>query len=374
MLSYWEREQFINKPDFCIVGSGIVGLTSALFLKRKNPQSEVIIVEKGFLPDGASTKNAGFCCFGSVSELVDDFEKWPKVEVLVLAEKRFQGLVLLRNLLGSEAMEYESLGGYEVFRSNSDFEKYFTQAEQLNKDFNSSIGKQVYSNASNQINDFGFKGVVGMIKNNFEGQVNTGKMIQALLDLVKASGVKIFFGLEVKSFEDSKNNVVVHTSNDFEFTCGKLIVTTNGFAKQLLPKLDVKPARAQVLITKPIQGLKFKGSFHYDQGYYYFRNVGNRVLFGGGRNLDFEKEETFEGGLTTLVQSKLEELLSKVILPETKFEIDMRWSGIMGVGSEKKTIVKQVSENVFCGVRMGGMGVALGSLVGREICELVSDF
>ena len=36
----------------------------------------------------------------------------------------------------------------------------------------------------------------------------------------------------------------------------------------------------------------------------------------------------------------------------------MRWAGIMGVGKTKKPIVKKLSENVSCGVRMGGMGVA----------------
>jgi hypothetical protein len=42
----------------------------------------------------------------------------------------------------------------------------------------------------------------------------------------------------------------------------------------------------------------------------------------------------------------------------------------MGVGSQKKPIVKQLSNHVYCGVRMGGMGVAIGSLIGKE----VSDF
>ena len=48
----------------------------------------------------------------------------------------------------------------------------------------------------------------------------------------------------------------------------------------------------------------------------------------------------------------------------------------MGLGSrnlsgQKKTIVKQVSNHVFCGVRFGGMGVAIGSLVGKELEELI---
>ena len=43
----------------------------------------------------------------------------------------------------------------------------------------------------------------------------------------------------------------------------------------------------------------------------------------------------------------------------------------MGVGTHKKPIVEQLSNNVYCGVRMGGMGVAIGSLVGQELADLV---
>ena len=42
----------------------------------------------------------------------------------------------------------------------------------------------------------------------------------------------------------------------------------------------------------------------------------------------------------------------------------------MGIGNQKKAIVKQISNNVFCGIRLGGMGVAIGSLIGKELAEL----
>ncbi|MDC6470952.1 FAD-dependent oxidoreductase, partial [Flavobacteriales bacterium] len=133
----------------------------------------------------------------------------------------------------------------------------------------------------------------------------------------------------------------------------------------------VQPARAQVIITKPINNLKIKGSFHLQEGYYYFRNIDDRILIGGGRNLDFSNEKTMNFGQTDLIQNKLEEILKTIILPTTSFEIDQRWSGIMGVGDKKKPIVKQISNHVFCGVRLGGMGIAIGSLVGRELAALV---
>ncbi|HTF04261.1 MAG TPA: FAD-dependent oxidoreductase, partial [Bacteroidia bacterium] len=125
------------------------------------------------------------------------------------------------------------------------------------------------------------------------------------------------------------------------------------------------------LITHEIPGLKLRGTFHYDEGYYYFRNVGNRVLFGGGRNLDFSAEKTTEHALTSVVQEKLDELLSTMILPGVEFKVDMRWAGTMGVGKTKSPIVKKIDEHVFCAVRMGGMGIALGSLTGEEVAELV---
>ena len=108
-----------------------------------------------------------------------------------------------------------------------------------------------------------------------------------------------------------------------------------------------------------------------DKGYYYFRNIGDRILLGGGRNLDFETETTTEFGQTEIIQNKLEQLLKEVILPNQTFDIEHRWSGIMGVGNSKKTIVSQLSENVYCGVRLGGMGIAIGSLIGKELADLV---
>jgi len=94
-------------------------------------------------------------------------------------------------------------------------------------------------------------------------------------------------------------------------------------------------------------------------------------FFGGGRNLDFEGETTTSHDTTELIQNRLEELLKTVILPHQEFEIEHRWSGTMGVGTHKKPIVEQLSNNVYCGVRMGGMGVAIGSLVGQELADLI---
>ncbi len=124
-----------------------------------------------------------------------------------------------------------------------------------------------------------------------------------------------------------------------EIKTNHVIVCSNGFAKQFLDD-DIDPARAQVLITKPINNLPFKGTFHYDKGYYYFRNIHDRVLFGGGRNLDFEGEKTTKMECSDLIMDELKSILSTVILPNTPHEVDYTWAGVMGVGTLKHPIVK----------------------------------
>ena len=106
-------------------------------------------------------------------------------------------------------------------------------------------------------------------------------------------------------------------------------------------------------------------------GNVYFRIYRNRVLLGCARNLDLEGEQTEEYGSNDSISDYLLSFLSETILPDIPFKIAHSWSGIIAIGESKKPIIKKISENVFLGVRMGGMGVAIGSLVGKQLSELV---
>jgi gamma-glutamylputrescine oxidase len=371
-VSYWEIETYFNHVDLTIIGSGIVGLTAAIETKKKHPNLKVIVLERGTLPLGASTKNAGFSCFGSVSELLSDLKKTSENEVGILLEKRWKGLQKLRQTIGDLPMDYFQHGGYEIFNDEEFYVECESKIPYLNDVMKRQLGlNEVYRTAHHKIKEFGFSKVPFIIENSYEGQINTGKMMIRLIQIAQQLGVIILNALEVESIQETQNHVTIQLTNGLDFNTKKIIIATNGFAKQLLPELDVQPARAQVLITEPIPNLKIQGTFHYDEGYYYFRNIDQRILLGGARNADFKGEETYTMEVTTMIQNKLEELLSTVILPNQPYEIAHRWSGIMGVGETKTTIVKQISENVFCSVRMGGMGVAIGSLIGSEVAELV---
>ena len=374
-LSYWEKKTYFTDVDFCIVGSGIVGLNAALHLQKKFPGQNILVLDRGFLPYGASTRNAGFACFGSISELLHDLKSHSEEEVFTLVAKRWNGLQRLRHNIGDRNMRYEEYGGYEIFteQQNELYRQCVDAIASFNKQLKEVIGiNDVYAVMDNRIKEFGFGNVSHMIWNRAEGQIDTGLMMDALLNKVRSAGVKVVNGLNVERFHDEGTHAEIISSEGLIIKAKKLLFATDGFAKHLLPELNVKPGRAQVLITSPIENLPFKGTFHYDEGYYYFRDADGRVLLGGGRNLDFEGEQTTTFGVTEQIQNRLSEMLREVILPGKKFSVEMRWSGIMGLGEKKTTIIKKLSPHVYCAVRLGGMGIAIGSLVGEEAADLLA--
>lgn len=368
-LSYWELKNWFANIDYTIVGSGIVGLHTALRLRERFPTAKILVLERGMLPQGASTKNAGFACFGSLSEIMDDLKTHSEDDVVALIEKRWKGLQLLRKTLGDQAIDFKPHGGYELFLKEDEFgfSECVSKIPFINEILKPLFKADVFSK---EVDRFGFSNIQEyLIFNPFEAQIDTGNMMQELLKQAVSADILILNQQTLKSYADAGNHVEV-VVNDFSFKTQKLLFATNGFAGELT-KGEVRPARAQVLITEPIHNLDIKGTFHLDRGYYYFRNINDRILLGGGRNLDFEGETTTEFGQTKIIQNKLEDLLKNVILPNQDFQIAHRWSGIMGIGNSKNPVVTQLSENVFCGVRLGGMGVAIGSLIGTELADLI---
>ena len=368
-LSYWEKSTYLENIDFLIIGSGIVGLSTAIFLKKKNKNYKVLVIDRGYLPTGASTKNAGFTCFGSPTELFDDLQNMNELTVWDTFSNRYMGLNTLFELVQKDKIAYRECKSWDIISSkkNNDITKDFI--EYINhKAYEITGVKEIYHEDKLISSKFGFEGINTSYCNKLEGAIHTGKMIQELYKKAILNDVNVLFGMNAEKLDHSAQENVIETQFG-EIKAKNTIIATNGFAKKWI-KDDILPARAQVIITNEIPDLKINGTFHYEKGYYYFRNVGNRVLLGGGRNLDFKGETTEEFGSSEHIHLKLQELLKNVILPKHTYEIQDSWSGIMGVGKSKSPIIKKINNNTAIGVRMGGMGVAIGAQVGKKLADL----
>ncbi|MDQ3022115.1 MAG: FAD-binding oxidoreductase [Bacteroidota bacterium] len=373
MLSFWEKNSFINY-DFVIIGSGILGLSTACEIKEKNSSRSVLVLEKGILPSGASTRNAGFACFGSLTEILSDFERIGEEETVSLVEKRYEGINLLRKRLNDERIGFLNYGGYELID-----EKHLQAIDKIsfvNKKLKNIFKADTFEVKNGKIKKFGFNEseVKSVVYSSFESQIDTGKMMSSLIDYTSSLGVRIINGCEVETLSEKENYVKVITKNnsgkeEIKFNAKSVIICTNAFTNILFPEMNVLPGRGQVIVTKPIEGLKIKGVYHLDEGFYYFRNFETRIIFGGGRNLDFEKENTTEFELNEKILNNLKDKLDKIILPNQKYEIDFCWSGIMGFNEIKRPVIKKISDRIIFALSCNGMGIALSPFISKEIVK-----
>jgi len=373
MISYWQQSAWFDRTDVAIIGGGIVGLSAAIHTKLKEPALRVSLFEKGPIPAGATTRNAGFACFGSVGELAEDLQNRPAHEVWTLARQRIEGLNLLRRMVGDEAIRYEACGNYELFSTKTSYEEAVAHMAAMNRELETHTGlKDTFSVPGVTPDDFGFRYVSGLIFNRHEGMLHSGRLAQALMQKARDLGVQLFYGFDVQEIHSEENGAYLQFNTpEFGLECRAVLACTNGFSKSFFPELDLRPARGLVMVTEPIPGLKFKSAFHHNRGYDYFREIDGRILIGGGRNLDIEGETTTDDAVNIKIFDYLENLLQEKILTGRPLpRIEYTWTGVMCVGTAKNPIIQQYAPHVFCAVRMGGMGVALGSQTGADAAEM----
>jgi glycine/D-amino acid oxidase-like deaminating enzyme len=371
MHSIWEKESFHSGIDVCIVGAGLTGLLTSIFLKRDRPNLKVVVLEKGFSPEGASVKNAGFACFGSVSEILDDISDSSEDVALNRVERRYEGLQKLLEIVDVANIGLQREGGYEMFDSNESglYQECIKALPYLNQKLQAVFKQDCFYPVSNKM---GFNSGNSLIFTPLEASVNSGLLIQALIQKALYLGVEIKFNTLVDGFKPSSACWTIQTG-DSELKCSKLVLATNGFTPRILQEEVIVPGRGQILLTEPIKGLELAGNYHLHQGYFYFRNYNGSVLLGGGRHLDRRNEATDSQETSEFIQNHLEHLLREVIIPGKAFQIKQRWAGTMAFGpnNEKEAIVEERARGLFLGVRLGGMGVAMAAQVASELKKLV---
>ena len=372
-ISYWEKA-FYDQADIVIVGAGLVGIQSAIALKKAIPKRNVWVLDRSAPGEGANLRNAGFACFGNIGEISDDAERMGMDEAINLYRKRYRGFQSLKQTISESQMGFEQSGGYEIFRpgDEANYEALLSNMDTINEGLfdlnnkNTFIPKQTAKLRINSTEN-GFY-------TPFEGTVQTHLLMHALRRKAQSLGVEFYEGFNVDRIEPTHlDRHLIHSKKGHSIECRAVLVCTNAWANELLPKQDIKPARGQIIVTSPIGTLPWRGLIHCDKGYIYARSLGTRILIGGGRNLDFENEETTVLESNSKITKYLEKFIRETLAPDKEFSINYKWAGIMGMSKSRAPIVKEVEGGLYCAIRMGGMGLALSAEVSKQLTGLVLE-
>lgn len=367
-VSIWEQQAFFAEQDLIIVGSGFAGLWAAYELRKKHAHWRILIVEKESAPKGASIRNAGFACFGSPTELMADTAYAGRNAVMEIAEMRWKGIEKIKKLFPASAIDFESCGGYECLSSSlHNLQKMEEEVAVLNKWFEPITQQpKTFEWCNEELHKYGFKNFDALIKNKAEGYLHSGKLAKTFMRMLQQMNIDFLFGMEVLQWEEQQNGVILNTNKGIQLKARQVLFCLNAFTTSLFPQLPVKPARGQVLVTQPVKNLTCKGGFHFHEGFYYFRNIGNCILLGGARNKAIEEETTTEFSTTNFIQKELEHFLFEHIL-KPPVDIAYRWSGIMAFTPGKKPMVHNYSGRIKAVIACNGMGVALTPIIAEQI-------
>jgi gamma-glutamylputrescine oxidase len=370
-VSWWEKSYWKN-IDVVIAGAGITGLQVADAVKRRNPDLRVIVLDRDPLALGASSRNAGFACFGSLTEFIDDIARGGEAAALELAEKRYRGLQRLRAKMGDEAIGFQQSGSLEIFTDSHKEQEALARLDAVNLLFQEITGnKETLRPESTAA--LGMRATTTGIRNVSEGLVESDKLLKALRIRAIEAGVEVYGGMEITELDRAGAELEIFAGRHAIRT-RQIVWCTNAWAGKFLPFDSHAPARGQVLVTRPVEGLTLNGAYFFNAGYTYFRTLNEqRLLLGGFRDADPESENTFSLQTGGRVWSALEAFLREVIFPGRSIEIDLAWAGTMSMGLHRAPRVERVdAQQVVC-AGMSGMGVALAAEVAEDAARIVSE-
>jgi hypothetical protein len=273
------------------------------------------------------------------------------------------------------------VGGYELI-SPERAQSILAQLPALNTFLRPVFEQDIFFDYSDRIREMGFGRTAALTFCPLEGSLHSGRMLRALKHKVLSLGVEILGGTEVHELESEAGMVEIRcrtaAGRRLNFRASVVGVCTDGLTRRLIPELDVHPARGQVLVARILNAPVPVGTFHAEEGYFYFRNLeNNEILVGGGRHLAKDEEFTDSLAISQRIQQSLEDFLKERVLPPgTHFEILQRWSGTMAFARQeavgtKTPVVGPVPglPGIHTATRTSGMGVALGMVLGEELCE-----
>ncbi|HSE67960.1 MAG TPA: FAD-binding oxidoreductase [Gemmatimonadales bacterium] len=245
-------QQGSDEATVVVVGGGLTGLWTALYLRELDPSAQVVVLEQELVAYGASGRNAGM-----LSETVDHSHS------LAVAHFGAREAALLARI--GEANVAELI---EFLRSrglNCDFEPTGrivmaltpAQVEDARKSVQSAdeLGIQSFrfidrEEAQGELHSPLYQGGVAVSGG---GILDPVKLVDALRREAERLGVRVYEKSPVRSFHSNGTGVVIGTASG-TLRARKVVLATSAYTHQLLPKITRRfiPLYDYVLVSAPL--------------------------------------------------------------------------------------------------------------------------
>ncbi len=368
--AYDQQRLPIGEAAVVVIGAGIAGVSSALFLARYG--WDVVIVDSGRANARASGGNAG-----SLHAQLLSFDHGakarsggsPAASTLPLQRDSIALWGGLERELGAD-FEIKITGGLMVAETDRDlaFLEEKTRVER-----SQGVECQVIdASALRDLEPALDPGFVGAAYCPLEGKINPLVATQGLLDAAKAAGARLFERTDVTAIERDASSFVVHTARG-AIRAGRVVNAAGGFAatigRMLGADLPVFGAPLQMIVTEAAVPTLSRLVAHADRHLSLKQAANGNFIVGGGWPAGLDPvhghprplRSSLEGNLW--VAQRVAPALRKlhVIRSWAAINVDIDGAPILGEHPDIAGFFNVVAAN----------GYTLGPLLGRMTADLI---
>ncbi|GAB2727729.1 NAD(P)/FAD-dependent oxidoreductase [Comamonas sediminis] len=345
--------------EVVVIGGGIMGASTALFLRRRGIQ--VVVLERDLCGSRSSGVN-----FGGVRR------QGRSLAMLPLSQRAHQHWGRLTELIGTEA-EYERSGHFKIARSQADMESLVRYAERTR---DCGLDLQLLDGAAlHKRFPVGGAKVVGGSFCPDDGQANPRLLSPAFATAAVRAGAQVLEHSPVLEVAHNGQRFVVRTP-EMEIRANVVVNAAGAWAGQFAEQCgEPVPMRIRppaMGVTEPLPFF-LHWSLGVEGGSIYCRQVrrGN-VVFGGGPGLVLD--DTRARNRHTTVWAQLPQLVE--LLPQLKnAQLIRTWSGNEGALPDHEPIISASSRQagLYHAFGFAGGGFQLGPGVGDVMAELIAE-
>jgi gamma-glutamylputrescine oxidase len=341
-----------ERVDVAVVGGGVTGLACARALAEAGVR--VRVLEAREVASGASGRNGGFALRG-LAVSYDDLRE------SALWRLTDETLVRIAELAGDA---FRPVGSLNLAVTEEEHERARREHDALAGD-----GFPVEWVDAAELPPVLRPHFLGGVFHPGDGLLEPGRWTRRLARLAEEAGAAIA--------ENTAATALAATSVRTEratVAADHVVVATDGYTRGLVPELDaaVTPARNQMLATSTLPERYFEPAVYARSGYdYWQQTLEGRIVIGGWRDVDLEREFTASEEVTNVIQNRIEAFLERMLGAAP--EITHRWAGLIGLTPDRLPVVGPLPgrDRVWVALGYSGHGNVLALACGELVAQAV---